>query len=307
MIAPEFDNNQYSQVESVDVFNNLAVTSIYEPGSVFKPFVVAGALEEDKVEPETSGVFGGSIKIGSYTISTSTGEAYGRENIGQILENSDNVGMVFIGREMGRENLNKYINKFGFKDRTGIDLISETNSKVLDFDEWREINFATMCFGQGIAVSPLQLVSAMSSIANGGNLYQPYVVDQVKSNDKTKNKTKPKLIRKTISDEVADDLKEMLVGVVERGHGKAAGVSGFKVAGKTGTAQIPNPNGKGYIEDQNIVSFLGFAPVEKPAGVFRRGGGAFLRSDSGLSRRRTRLCGADSRNGARCAAPRLWA
>lgn len=261
---PDFDINQYSRVESNEIFNNLAINSIYEPGSVFKPFVVAGGLEEDKIEPETSGVFGSSIKIGSYTISTSTGEAYGRETIGQILEHSDNVGMVFVGREMGRENLNKYINRFGFRDRSGIDLISETNSKVLDFEEWREINFATMCFGQGIAVSPLQLISAMSSIANGGKLYQPYVVDRIESRSNTKSQTKAKIIRQTISQETAEEVKKMLIRVVEKGHGKAARVREFKVAGKTGTAQIPNPSGKGYIEDQNIVSFVGFAPADDP-------------------------------------------
>ncbi len=261
---PDFDPNQYFQVESVNIFNNAAISSIYEPGSVFKPFVVAGALEEDKIEPETSGVFGGCIKIGGHTVCTSTGKAYGRETIGQILENSDNVGMVFVGREMGRNNLNKYINRFGFRDRTGIDLMAETNSNILNFEEWREINFATMCFGQGIAVSPLQITSAMSSIANGGKLYQPYVVDHIQSQDGTKNQIKPKLIRQVISQETVDQVKKMLVGVVENGHGRAARISGFQIAGKTGTAQIPNPKGKGYIKDQNIVSFVGFAPVEDP-------------------------------------------
>ncbi|MFC1656599.1 peptidoglycan D,D-transpeptidase FtsI family protein [Patescibacteria group bacterium] len=261
---PSFDPNNYSKVKSVDVFNNLSINAIYEPGSVFKPFVVAGALQEDKVEPETSGVFGSCIKIGGYEVCTSTGDAYGRETVGQILEHSDNVGMVFVGREMGRDNLSKYISRFGFRDRTGIDLMSETHSKVLDFEEWREINFANMTFGQGIAISPLQLVSAMSAIANGGKLYQPYVVDHINNENKIKNQTKIKEIRQVISPKVAEDVREMLVGAVERGFGKAAQVSGFSIAGKTGTAQIPNPDAKGYLEKTNIVSFLGFAPAENP-------------------------------------------
>jgi len=261
---PDFDPNNYSSVESVDIFNNLSINAIYEPGSVFKPFVVAGALEEDKVEPETSGVFGSCLKIGGYKVCISTGDAYGRETVGQILENSDNVGMVFVGREMGRDNLSKYISRFGFRDRTGIDLMSETHSKVLDFEEWREINFATMTFGQGIAISPLQLVSAMSVIANGGKLYQPHVVDHIKSNNKTTSQIKAKEIRQVISSEVAEDMREMMVGVVERGYGRSAQVPGFSVAGKTGTAQIPNPDSKGYLEDTNIVSFLGFAPADDP-------------------------------------------
>ncbi len=261
---PDFDPNNYPDVKSVDIFNNLSINAIYEPGSIFKPFVVAGALQEDKVEPETSGVFGSCIKIGGYEVCTSTGDAYGRETVGQILENSDNVGMVFIGREMGRDNLSKYISRFGFRDRTGIDLMSESHSKVLDFEEWREINFANMTFGQGIAVSPLQLVSAMSAIANGGKLYQPYVVDQIKTNDKEKSNIKPKEIRKVISSEVAKDLNNMLVDVVGKGYGRSAQVEGFNVAGKTGTAQIPDPKGGGYLEDTNIVSFLGFAPASDP-------------------------------------------
>lgn len=260
---PDFDPNTYSKVKSVDIFNNVAINTIYEPGSVFKPFVVAGALQEDKIEPETSGVFGSCLRIGGYKVCTSTGDAYGRETVGQILEHSDNVGMVFVGREMGRDNLNKYIGRFGFRDRTGIDLMSETHSKVLDFEEWREINFATMTFGQGIAVSPLQLVSAMSAIANGGKLYQPYVVEEIKREGGTKNSVQPKVIRKVIDEEVASQMREMLVGVVERGYGRSAQVSGYTVAGKTGTAQIPNPDG-GYFEDTNIVSFLGFAPANDP-------------------------------------------
>lgn len=261
---PDFNPNEYSKVDSVNIFNNSAISSIYEPGSVFKPFVVAGALEEDKIEPETSGVFGSCIKIGGNTVCTSTGKAYGRETIGQILENSDNVGMVFVGREMGRENLNKYINRFGFRDRTGIDLMAETSGDVLSFEQWREINFATMTFGQGIAVSPLQIISAMSSIANEGKLYQPYIVDHIKSSDGSNNQIEPKLIREVVSQETIDQVKQMLVGVVENGHGRAARISGFEIAGKTGTAQIPKPQDRGYIEGQNIVSFVGFAPVDNP-------------------------------------------
>jgi cell division protein FtsI/penicillin-binding protein 2 len=261
---PTFDPNRYSKTKSISLFNNLSINALYEPGSIFKPFVVAAALEEDRVEPETSGVFGKSVQIGSYTISTSTGRAYGRETIGQILEHSDNVGMVYIGKELGEKNLDKYLNKFGFRDKTGIDLISETKSDVLDFSDWREINAATMTFGQGIALTPLQLVTAIASVANGGTLYQPYTVDKIVSDGTVVTQTKPKSIRQTISLNTAQQLTTMLVGVVNRGFGSTAGVQGYDIAGKTGTAQIPNPKGRGYLEDKNIVSFLGYAPAKEP-------------------------------------------
>jgi len=261
---PDFDPNYYNKTENVERFNNPAIAEVYEPGSVFKIVAMAAAIDAGKVKPETENIFGKCIDVGIETVCTSTGRAYGKETMTQVLENSDNVGMVWVAEQMGGKVFYNYIKDFGFGTFTEVDINTEVKGELLPLSEWREINRATMSFGQGIAVTSLQMIGAISAIANGGELMQPYVVEKRIDWEGNEEITKDKIVRRVISIETAEQVKEMMVSVVENGFGKKAKVSGYRIAGKTGTAEVPVA-GRGYSEDINIISFGGFAPVDDPA------------------------------------------
>src|SRR3990167_8485459 len=182
----------------------------------------------------------------------------------QVLENSDNVAMIWVGNQLGNETMYKYLDDFGFGHKTGIDLSSETTGSIMELKKWRDINRATISFGQGVSVTPLQIVMAISTIANNGVMMKPYVLDKMSRSEQGDVITNPEEIRRIFSEDAAQKLTGMMVSVVVRGHGKKAGVSGYKVAGKTGTAQIPKPSseGGGYWEDRHIGSFAGFFPAD---------------------------------------------
>ncbi len=261
---PDFNPNTFYEQESFDIFNNPATAHSYEPGSVFKIFGMGGGLNEGKITPETEEVFGSSVKVGIETIETSTGEAYGRETMTEVLENSDNVGMVWAAQQLGEELFYKYVKGFGFGTKTQIDLDTEAEGQVSELKKWLPINLATISFGQGIAVTPIQLTTAVSAVANKGELVQPYVIDKIVESDGTEIQKETKKVRQVLTDESAGTLTDMMVSVVEKGHGKRAGVEGYWVAGKTGTAQVPDPEKSGYLEGINIGSFVGFAPAHDP-------------------------------------------
>jgi len=263
--SPSFNPNKFNEVPEgqQDVFNNPAITAAWEPGSVFKPLIMAAAINEKKVEPETEGVFSNKVTVDSYEIHTSTDQAYGRETMTQVLENSDNVAMVWVSEQLGKDLEYQYLKDYGFGRKTGIELDTEATGSVLELKKWSNTQRATIAFGQGISVTPIQLMTAVSAIANGGKLMKPTIVSEIQSPDGHKNIIQPQEIKRVLDNETSDKLKEMLVSVVENGHGKKAAVAGYKVAGKTGTAQIPEPGG-GYYEDRHIGSFIGFAPANDP-------------------------------------------
>jgi len=165
---------------------------------------------------------------------------------------------------VGKEKFYQYLVNFGFDKPTGVDLAKEAKAQLKPPNHWKDVELATMSFGQGIAVTPLQLLTAVSAIANGGKLVKPHIVDELVSPSGKKEKVATKEIGQVVSPSTAEIISQMMVSVVERGHGKKAGVPGFKVAGKTGTAQVPLKNGRGYEEDKTIGSFVGFAPAENP-------------------------------------------
>ncbi len=263
--VPTFDPNNYNKVPTVEqnVFNNMAINNAWEPGSIFKPLVMAAAIQEGKVQPETENTFGACVKVDSFQICTSTGEAYGKETMTQVLENSDNVAMVWISELLGKNSLYKYIKDFGFGRKSGVELDTESAGEVAEAKHWANSERATIAFGQGITATPLQVLMATASIANQGKLMQPYIVDKVVNFDGKEQIRTPKEITRVISEETAKKVSEMMVSVVEYGHGKKAGVAGYQVAGKTGTAQVPKPGG-GYYADRHIGSFVGFAPANDP-------------------------------------------
>jgi len=262
---PNYDPNKFNEIagSSQDVFNNPVIVKAYEPGSVFKPLIMAAAINEGKVQPDTKGVFSNKVTVDSYEIHTSTDRAYGEETMTQVLENSDNVAMVWVSEQLGKDLEYKYLKDYGFGRKSGIELDTENPGDVLDLKQWSNTQRATIAFGQGISVTPLQLVTAVSTIANGGKLMKPYIVSQIDYPDGRKDTRGAQEIKRVINTDTAQKVIEMMVSVVTNGHGKKAAVPGYSVAGKTGTAQVPNPNG-GYYNDRHIGSFVGFAPANDP-------------------------------------------
>lgn len=261
---PDFDPNNYAKVENINIFNNPAIFYQYEPGSVFKAITIAAALDVGKITPMTTYVDEGEIKVDDRTIKNSDLKAHGVQTMTQVLDESLNTGAVFAVFQIGPEIFKKYVEDFGFGRETDIELDFESAGNIKSLDKKGKIWSATGSFGHGISVTPIQIVTAFSAIANGGKLFKPYIVDEIIKSDGKTVKTEPKVIRQVITSRTSALLGGMLVSVVENGHGKRAGVSGFYVAGKTGTAQIPKKGGGGYETDATIGSFVGFAPVEDP-------------------------------------------
>ena len=260
---PNFNLNNYSEVEDAGVYANPAVSHIFEPGSVFKPITLAAGLDSKAITPSTTFENTGSVKIGSYTISNVVQEAIGTRTMTETLEESLNTGAIFAEQKTGDETFKKYVQDFGFDQKTGIDLFAETQGNIANLSENRPINFATASFGQGIAVTPIAMANAISAIANNGQLMRPYVVQVIRHANGQEEKTVPKVIRKILSQRTVTDLTAMMVSVVRNGTGKRAQIEGYTIAGKTGTAQVPNFDRRGY-SDKDIHTFAGFFPAFDP-------------------------------------------
>jgi cell division protein FtsI (penicillin-binding protein 3) len=260
---PGFNPNAYAKVEDPALYSNKAVTGNYEPGSVFKPLTMAAAINEGKVTPETTYTDTGQILIDTYTIRNADTKAHGVQSMTQVLQESLNTGIIFAKEQIGNDMFLEYIKKFGFGKKTGVEL-PETPGNIKNLESKIKVNFHTASFGQGINVTPLQLVQAYTALANGGKMMKPYIVQARISPEGAVTKTEPESRGQVISEKTASTISAMLVNVVERGHGKKAGVPGYYIAGKTGTAQVPKKDGKGYEENNNIGSFVGYGPVEDP-------------------------------------------
>jgi len=260
-VAPAFDPNT-RLVEDANIFTNAAVSEPYEPGSVFKILTVAAALDAGVITPDSTYYDGGSIVVGGERIENSDHLAYGETSIAGLLANSLNVGAAYLSTHLGAFEFYDYVRRFGFAEMTGIDLAYEVPGWVrLPGDrEWHESDLGTNSFGQGLAVTPLQMLSAVSAIANGGVLMRPYVVDRIVSSD-VATQTLPHSVRRVVSKEVASAVTEMLIYAVDTTL-SAAAVPGFDVAGKSGTSQVPAPGG--YDPIQTIASFTGYVPARAP-------------------------------------------
>ncbi|MDD5693027.1 MAG: penicillin-binding protein 2 [Patescibacteria group bacterium] len=263
---PNFDPNRYSEIKlnNYNVFKNSAVSDTYEPGSVFKVITMAAGLDAKKIIPETKYTDTGSVTLNGYTIRNSDLKAHGVCDMTSVLSNSLNTGSTWVQQKLGKDSFYNYVNLFGFGTPTGIELPGEVGGVVHSPKETNDFGYANMSFGQGISTTPLQMITSFSAIANSGKMMKPYIVDKTADNNKNKTEiTKPKEIRQVISPQAASDLTKMMIDVVEHGHGFQAKISGYKVAGKTGTAQVPDPNG-GYSSSKNIGTFIGFAPASDP-------------------------------------------
>lgn len=248
---PNFDPNFYFKERDFSIFKNKATQELFEPGSVFKSVIFSVGLEENKITPETTYYDQGYVQIGGWRIENFHQKSYGTQTMTNVLEKSINTGAVFVEQLVGKEKFLEYLEKFGFFEKTGIEL-PEIFSQNNELKKGYEVNFATASFGQGISVTSIQLARFYATIFNGGKLIRPTIILNSKGEEK-----------QVLSQKTIEDLKKMLISVVENGYGKRTKVEGYFVGGKTGTAQIPlsqlGIRKKGYSE-MTIQTFVSFFP-----------------------------------------------
>lgn len=262
---PTFDANNYQDYDLEVINRNLPIWKNYEPGSTFKIITLAASLEEKTINLFEDHYYdSGSINVEGARIKCWKSGGHGAETFLEVVENSCNPGFVVMGQKLGTEKLYNYIKDFGFMDKTGIDLNGEAKGIMFDLDKIGPVEQATIAFGQGISVTPIQQVTGVSAAINGGSLYQPYILKYISEpeTDDIILENKPNKIRDVISKETSEMVRFTLESVVSNGTGKNAYIENYRVGGKTGTAQKVN-NGI-YMSGNYIVSFMGFFPANKP-------------------------------------------
>lgn len=261
---PTFNPNKFYDY-TINEWKNRAVSFVYEPGSTFKAIIAAAALQEGLVSPDKTFVVPEYVTVSGRRIQNWTSEDYGTISFTEIMKNSVNTGIVQVGMQVGATKLDAYIRSFGFGEATGIELPGEENGILFNPKDMRDSDLATMSIGQSIAVTPIQLAAAMSAIANKGVLLKPHILKSVHNSDGTVYiESKVDMIKRVITEDTAESLVGMLEHVVSSGGGNKAAVKGYRIAGKTGTAEKIRDDGSGYLAGHYIASFCGFAPVEDP-------------------------------------------
>lgn len=256
--------SKFKNILGSGVYRNRAVSDVYEPGSVFKAIVMSIALDDGDVTPQTTFNDTGPIKVDEYEIHNALNTYYGVTTMRETLEKSLNTGMAFVARKIGRELFYRYMKKFGLGERTEIEFEDEENGTVEDAAHWAESELVTRAFGQGVAVTPIQLITAISTLANSGILMKPHIVFQTESSDGKIAEAEPESVRRVISEKTAATIGAMMVSAVENGVAKRAGVAGYHIAGKTGTAQTYKYGKPLTGPGTTIASFVGFAPYKNP-------------------------------------------
>jgi cell division protein FtsI (penicillin-binding protein 3) len=261
--VPTFDPNTYRRA-SGEARRNRAVTDAFEPGSVFKVILAAGALEEGVIHPgDRFHGENGAIEVSGFTIRDH--EKHGWLSVQQILAQSSNVGAIKIGQKLGKSLYYHYISGFGFGTPTGLDLPGETPGIMRRPKGWSALSLPVLSMGQEISVTPIQVATAFAAVANGGHLLRPHVVRGLRSQDGSLHRrVEPVAIRRVISAETSRRLLTMLQAAVEEGTGKEAALEEYAVAGKTGTAQKLEPATGRYSAQRVVASFVGAVPAEQP-------------------------------------------
>ena len=262
---PTFNPSEYRDVPQEIYNRNLPIWSTYEPGSTFKIITLAAALEEEKVDLEHGQFFdSGSVKVGGAKLRCWKKGGHGSQTFLEVVQNSCNPGFVELGDRLGKAKLFKYIRDFGFGAKTGIDLAGEGTGILFHMDQVGPVEQATTAFGQGVSVTPIQQVAAVAAAVNGGTLYQPYIAKELvdPATDEVVMRKSPVAKRRVISENTSKQVRHALESVVAQGTGRNAFIESFRVGGKTGTAQKAK-DGR-YLENNHIVSFIGFAPADDP-------------------------------------------
>ncbi len=260
--SPTYDPNRYSSETDYSRFVDPAVSRLYEPGSIFKIVPIAAALDAGVIQPTTIYTDNGSFTVGQRVFFNSDRLGYGPVTVTEALARSLNVVTAQIAVDMGSELFYDYINRFGFTLPTEVDLADEVRGlvKMPGNPDWSLSDLGTNSFGQGLAVTPIAMLNAVAAVANGGYLMRPYIVQSRVDGERVLT-TQPTIARAVIQPETAHVLSQMMLETIRTGN-QAAGVAGYRIGGKSGTAQIPGEGG--YLKDQTIVSFIGFAPVDDP-------------------------------------------
>lgn len=262
---PDFDPNEYNKASSPSVYNNGAISSDYEPGSVFKAFTMAMGIDQGKISPQSTYNDTGELVFDQFKIRNSDGKAHGIQTMTQVLDESLNTGAAYVQQQVGQKSFREYMQKWGFGKPVGLGLPGEVKGNIENLNEKGDVFFATASFGQGITATPLQVLTAYSAFANNGKMVKPYVVEKIVYADGEEVKTQNQELAQVIEPKTAATMSAMLVNVVENGHGKRAGVKGYYIGGKTGTAQVAYVGRAGYDPDKTIGTFVGYGPVDNPA------------------------------------------
>lgn len=263
-IKDEEEKQKAESAATLNQWRNFTINDTYVPGSVFKTFIAAAALEENVVTPETTYTCTGSIKVDVHTMNCHYHAGHGTQTFAQGLANSCNPFFITVGQKLGVHNYFKYFDAFGFTQITGIDLPGEATPQYYKEDEYGIVELSSASFGQTNSLTPIQVCTGLCAIANGGKLVQPYLVSSIVDADgKTVKKTEPKVLRQVISSETSETVREMMKGVVDNGTGKNGYVAGYRVGGKTGTSTKLGESKEGE-GDKYIVSFAAIAPSDDP-------------------------------------------
>lgn len=262
---PNFDAVNYQDYDIETLNRNLPIWATYEPGSTFKIITLSAALNEGLVDLDKDTFYdAGSVKVANAKIKCWKAGGHGAQTFLQVVENSCNPGFVELGNRLGKEKLFDYIDKFGFGKKTGVDLNGEASGILFDLDKVGPVELATTAFGQGVSVTPIQQITAVSAAINGGTLYKPYIVKSLndpETNAVIKENT-PTKVRQVISKETSSEVRRALESVVTNGSGRSAYIEGYRVGGKTGTAQKVKDGA--YMVGNYILSFIGFLPADDP-------------------------------------------
>jgi len=259
---PSFSESDYWDYDQ-SLYKNPFITDLYEPGSTMKPLVMAGAINDGLVTPYTQcPICSGPVQVGDYAIHTWDDHYFPNTTMMDVLKHSDNTGMVYVSEKMGLDRMLSNFSKFGVSDTTNIDLQGEVASTIRDRQTWYPVDVATSAFGQGIAVTPMELLDGFAAIANNGTRMEPHVVDHVITSDGQTLTIPPKVVDQPITPTTAKIVTEMLVYTVNKGEAAFARLPGYRIAGKTGTASIPVSGH--YDPTKTIASFIGFAPADNP-------------------------------------------
>jgi len=261
---PAFNPNAYGDVKDYEVFLNPFTQKVFEMGSIVKPLTMAAGLDARAITEETTYYDAGTLKMGDATIGNYDGKGRGQQKMYDILDQSLNTGTVFIMQQLGTRAFRDYMDRFGLGSNTGIDLPQEIAGNLRNLDTGREVEYATASFGQGIAVTPVGLASALAAVANGGELMRPYVMQRIQEGDTVIEETKPVVHRRVLKEESSEAVSRMLSNVVDKTlAGGAVAIPGYHIAAKTGTAQIPKKGASGY-SDAYLHAFFGYAPAFDP-------------------------------------------